>query len=146
MFAFVQLIGRVGQTPEIKRFQSGDKASFSVAVNERYKQNGEPVERTHWFNCEAWGHTASYVQQYVNKGDKIAIAGRLQQQSWETPTGEKKTRVVIRVETITSLGNTRNGGLDDEQVTPLPQRVNQNSQPKVAVTAGLDIPEEEVPF
>lgn len=119
MFNFVQLIGRVGQTPEVKKLQTGDKVSFSLAVNETYKrkESGEKIERTHWFKCEAWGTTASYVQQYVCKGDKIAVSGRLEQQSWEQD-GERKTRIVIRVESVTWLAGSGRNSIGDSE--PLP--------------------------
>lgn len=137
MFNFVQMIGRVGQTPEIKKLQTGDKASFSLAVNETYKKNGEKMERTHWFKCEAWGHTAGYIQQYVHKGDKIAIAGRLEQQTWEQD-GEKKTRIVIRVESITSLASSRGNG---EDATP-----PEEAPPPTKVASPDNYAAYEVPF
>ena len=63
----VQLIGNLGQDPEIINLESGKKlAKFSIATNESYKdKNGEKVEQTYWHNIVAWGKTAEIVENYV---------------------------------------------------------------------------------
>ena len=73
----VQLIGRVGQDPEILNLETGKKlAKFSIATNDNYTNaKGEKVEHTDWHNVVAWGKTAEIVEQFVNKGKEIAIEG-----------------------------------------------------------------------
>ncbi len=75
----VQLIGNVGNAPEVRHLESGKKvASFSLATNEIYKNSkGEKVQNTQWHNIVAWGNTAEIVEQYVGKGKEIAIEGKL---------------------------------------------------------------------
>lgn len=69
------LIGNVGGDPEVKNFGSGSKlVEFSVAENRKYK--GETM--TNWFRCKAWGQKADLVEQYVKKGDKVALSGRIE--------------------------------------------------------------------
>ncbi|HZW62874.1 MAG TPA: single-stranded DNA-binding protein [Flavobacteriaceae bacterium] len=88
----VQLIGRLGQDPEIVNLESGKKlAKFSLATNENYTNaKGEKVENTEWHNIVAWGKTAEIIEKYVNKGQEIAIEGRLTSRSYEDKEGNKR--------------------------------------------------------
>ncbi|MAW96173.1 MULTISPECIES: single-stranded DNA-binding protein [unclassified Leeuwenhoekiella] len=88
----VQLIGNLGNDPEIVNLESGKKlAKFSIATNETYKNNkGERVTDTQWHNVVAWGKTAEIVENYVTKGKEIAIEGKLTSRSYETKQGEKR--------------------------------------------------------
>lgn len=95
----VQLIGNVGNDPEIKTFDGGKKlAKLSIATNESYKnEKGEKTEETQWHNLIAWGKTAEIIEKYVLKGKEIAIEGKLTHKSYEDKNGEKRyvTEVVI---------------------------------------------------
>ena len=75
----VQLIGNLGNDPEIVNLESGKLlAKFSIATNESYKNaEGEKVTDTQWHNVVAWGKTAEIVEKYVTKGKEIAIEGKL---------------------------------------------------------------------
>ncbi len=75
----VQLIGNVGNTPEIVTLESGKKiAKFSIATNESYKDSkGEKQQDTQWHNIVAWGKLAGIVENYVGKGKEVAVAGKL---------------------------------------------------------------------
>jgi single-strand DNA-binding protein len=88
----VQLIGRLGNEPEIKTFDSGTKkASFSLATNENYYNNkGEKVEETQWHQVVAWGKKGEIIESYLKKGREVAVKGKLSNRSYETPTGEKR--------------------------------------------------------
>ena len=85
----VQLIGRLGQNPEIVNLDSGKKiAKFSIATNESYKnQKGEKVDSTQWHNIIAWGNTATILEKYVTKGQEIAIEGKLNNKKYEDKNG-----------------------------------------------------------
>ena len=88
----VQLIGNLGNDPEIITLESGKKlAKFSIATNESYKNaTGEKVTDTQWHNIIAWNKTAEIIEKYVTKGNEIAIEGKLTSRSYETKEGEKK--------------------------------------------------------
>jgi len=88
----VQLIGHVGNEPEILNLESGKKlAKFSVATNESYKNaKGEKVTDTQWHNIVAWGKTAELVENYVPKGREVGIEGKLTSRSYEDKDGVKK--------------------------------------------------------
>ena len=88
----VQLIGRLGQDPEIISFADGHKmAKFSLATDDSYKdKNGAKVERTDWHNVVVRGGLVNIVENYVNKGKEVAIEGKLTTRSYETKEGEKR--------------------------------------------------------
>jgi single-strand DNA-binding protein len=88
----VQLIGRLGQDPEIISFADGNKmAKFSLATDDSYKdKNGAKVERTDWHNVVVRGNLVTVVENYVNKGKEVAIEGKLTTRSYETKEGEKR--------------------------------------------------------
>ena len=88
----VQLIGNLGNDPEIITLESGKKlAKFSMATNETYKNNkGEKTTDTQWHNVVAWNKTAEIIENYVTKGNEIAIEGKLTNRSYETKEGEKR--------------------------------------------------------
>ena len=95
----VQLIGHVGQEPEIKTFEGGKKlANLTLATNETYTNaKGEKVEQTEWHRLTAWGKTADLIENYVIKGKEIAIEGKLSHRSYDDKDGVKRyiTEVVI---------------------------------------------------
>lgn len=107
----VQLIGNVGQAPEIISFENGNKlAKFSLATNENYKNaQGEKVEAVQWHNAIAWGKQADVFEQYVKKGQEIAVEGKLVTRSYETKEGEKRTKTEVQVNEILLLGRKAEG-------------------------------------
>jgi single-strand DNA-binding protein len=113
----VILVGNLGKDPEVKYTPSGvPVAKFSLATNERYKdKSGEWQDRTEWHNIVAWQRLAEIVGEYVKKGSKIYIEGRLQTSSWEDKqSGEKKYRTEIVASDLVLLGGRGEGGGDHE--------------------------------
>ena len=88
----VQLIGHVGQDPEVKTFDGGKKvANITIATNDYYTNDkGEKVENTEWHKVVAWGKTAEIIEKYVNKGKEIAIDGKLTHRSYDDKDGTKR--------------------------------------------------------
>lgn len=88
----VQLIGRLGQDPEIVNFSDGNKmAKFTLATDDSYKdKNGNKVERAYWHNIVVKGGLVNVVENYVSKGKEIAIEGKLTNRTYETKEGEKR--------------------------------------------------------
>jgi single-strand DNA-binding protein len=88
----VQLIGHVGQEPEIKNLEAGKKvANISIATNDvYYKENGDKVEKTEWHKVTAWGKLADLIEKYVTKGKEIAIEGKLTHRSYDDKEGNKR--------------------------------------------------------
>ena len=88
----VQLIGHVGQEPEIKNLEAGKKlANISIATNEvYYRENGDKVEKTEWHRVTAWGKVAEIIEKHVTKGKEIAIEGKLTHRSYDDKDGNKR--------------------------------------------------------
>lgn len=103
----VLLLGNVGRSPEVKVSGGGMTiASFSLATPDRRKDGrGEWQDVTEWHNCIAFGRTAEIVRDYVDKGSKLYIEGKLQTRSWDDKaTGQKKYKTEILVNDLTLLG------------------------------------------
>ena len=102
----VQLIGRVGQDPEVKTLDGGKKlATITIATNDiYYKDNGDKVEQTEWHRVTAWGKTAEIIEKYVTKGKEIAIEGKLTHRTYEDKNGEKRYITDIVANEVLLLG------------------------------------------
>ena len=96
----VILIGNVGADPELRYTPSGTAVTnFNMATNESWTDNsGDRQEKTEWHRIVVWGRLAEICNQYLRKGSKVYIEGRLQTRSWEGQDGQKRytTEVVAR--------------------------------------------------
>ncbi|AXC15202.1 Single-stranded DNA-binding protein [Acidisarcina polymorpha] len=97
----VILLGNVGKDPEFKMLPSGQGvANFSIATAERFKdKGGEWQERTEWHNLVAYARLAEIIRDYVKKGTKLYVEGRLTTRSWDDKESGKK---VYRTEVVMS--------------------------------------------
>jgi single-strand DNA-binding protein len=102
----VQLIGHVGNDPEIKTFDGGRTlVNLTIATNDSYKNDkGEKVEQTEWHKVVAWGKTAEIIEKYVTKGKEIAIDGKLTHRSYEDKNGEKRYVTEVVANEVLLLG------------------------------------------
>ncbi len=95
----VQLIGRLGQDPEIITFNDGGKiARFNLATDDSYKdKQGNKIERTHWHSIVVKNGLVKVVENYITKGKEIAVEGKLTNRSWDDSDGKKQyiTEVVV---------------------------------------------------
>jgi single-strand DNA-binding protein len=87
----VKLIGRLGQDPEVKLLDTGNKvATFSLATSESYTtKDGSKQEQTQWHTIVMWGNLAVICEKYLKKGKEIAIDGRISYRNWEDKLGNK---------------------------------------------------------
>lgn len=103
----VMLIGNLGRDPEIRHTSTGSPvANFSIATNRRWKdRDGNRQEQTEWHNIVVFGRQAEIAGQYLTRGRRIYLEGRLQTSSWDDKnTGEKKYRTEIICENFQMLG------------------------------------------
>jgi single-strand DNA-binding protein len=138
----VILVGNVGKDPEVKYSPSGTPlAKFSLATNEKYKdRSDEWQERTEWHNIVAWQRLAEIVGEYVKKGAKLYIEGKLQTSSWEDrESGTKKYRTEIVARDVVLLGPHENSSSDDR-----PSRNGNEHEP--AYASSPEITDEDIPF
>ncbi|MBM3692447.1 MAG: single-stranded DNA-binding protein [Actinomycetota bacterium] len=99
----VTIVGNVTRDPEIRYTAGGQpNASFGVAVNRRWmnRQTNEWEERVSFFNVVCWREMAENVAESVSKGTRVVVTGRLEQRSWETENGEKRTVVEIAADEV----------------------------------------------
>jgi len=103
----VQLIGNLGNAPEVKSTESGKKlVRFSVATDESYRNaNGERVKQTQWHNVIAWGTVADVVEKYLVKGSEIALEGKLIYRNYTDKDGQKKYVTEIQMNEMLMLGS-----------------------------------------
>ena len=117
----VEIIGNLGKDPETKFTPSGTAiANFSVATSNSFKdKSGQWQDRTEWINITAWAKLAEVCKEYLHKGSKVYLAGRLETQSWnDKQSGEKKYKtVVVASELIMLDGKSSGNGESSERVT-----------------------------
>lgn len=134
------LLGRLTRDPEI-RYSQGENsmaiAKFSLAVNRRYKREGEP--EADFFNCTAFGKQAEFVEKYLKQATKIMLCGRVQNDNYTNKEGQKVYSVQIMVEELEfaeSKGTSDTG--TQQQATP-----QADNNGFMTIPEGL---EEELPF
>ncbi len=103
----VQLIGNLGNDPEIINTDNGKKiAKFSIATNEVFKNSaGEKETNTEWHRVVCFGKTADIVESYLTKGKEVAIDGKLTHNSWEDKDGNKRFNTEVVCNELLMLGN-----------------------------------------
>ena len=109
----VQLIGNLGKDPEIKYTPSGTAvAKLTIATNERFKdKGGEWQDRTEWHNVVLWQRLAEIAGEYLKKGGKVYVEGRLQTRSWDDKTtGQKKYMTEVVASDLILLSGRGEGG------------------------------------
>lgn len=102
----VQLIGHLGNDPEINNFgENKTKARFSVATNDYFiDKDGERKEQTQWHNVIAWGQIAKVAEKYLKKGQEVAILGKLTTRDWVDKDNKKSYITEIVASEILMLG------------------------------------------
>ncbi len=137
----VMLIGNVTRDPEIKKIPTGQSVvSLGLATNRRWKDKaGQKQEQVEFHNIVAWGKLAEIIGQYVKKGSKIYIEGRLQTRSWDDQTGTKKYKTEIVADNLIML--------DKAGSTPaaVPAEPTEGTQPEPAQSEP-EINVEDIPF
>jgi single-strand DNA-binding protein len=99
----VQLIGNLGQNPEVRTTESGRKmARMSLATSESYKNaRGERVSETTWHNVIAWGSTAEIAEKYLHKGSELMVEGKLVNRQYTDKDGIK--RYITEIQALSLL-------------------------------------------
>jgi single-strand DNA-binding protein len=97
----ITLIGNITRDPELKFLNSGQASvRFGLAVNRRYQRNGETVEQVSFFDVVAYQSLAENVANSLTRGTRVMVTGRLEQRSWETPDGDKRSVVEVNADDI----------------------------------------------
>ncbi|MBT8212774.1 MAG: single-stranded DNA-binding protein [Acidimicrobiia bacterium] len=97
----VTLVGNLVEDPELRFTPSGvAMAKVRFAVNRRYQVNGEWQEETSFFGGTCWREMAENVAESLQKGGRVIVTGRLEQRSWETADGDKRSIIEVRIDDI----------------------------------------------
>ena len=159
----VILIGNLGKDPEVKYTPSGMAvARFSVATTDRVKdKDGNWQDRTEWHNLVAFQRTAEIAAEYLKKGNKVYIEGRLHSDSWDDKeTGQKKYKTEIIINDLVLLGGPREGGGEEgggggysgrrsgtgKSSGGFDQRTPESEAPQGLNSSGPEITDEDIPF
>jgi len=151
----VILIGNLGKDPEVKYTPSGmPVAKITLATNERFKdKSGEWQDRTEWHNVVLWQRLAEIAGEYLKKGGKVYIEGRLQTRSWDDKTsGQKKYMTEVVANDLVLLGGRGEGsGSDDSGSRSRGAAAGGSNNfdqrtPEVEPAAAGPITDEDIPF
>jgi len=140
----VILIGNLGKDPEVKYTPSGvPVAKVTLATNERYKdKDGEWKERAEWHNVVLWQRLAEITGEYLSKGSKVYVEGRLQTGSWEVKqTRQKRYMTEIVASDLVLLDGRKNGSTDARSGT---ERNSGRGTGDPTVSSPIDA--EDIPF
>lgn len=143
----VMLIGRLTRDPEIRTTPTGQTvASFSIATNRTWKDSaGNKKEKVEYHNIVAWRKLAEIIQQYVKKGSRLYLEGRLETRSWDDQTGNKKYRTEVIADSMIMLdtkGSSERTGAFTTTAVP-----RASSVPEPAVNnPNEEISVEDIPF
>jgi len=104
----VRLIGRLGDDPKVNKFANEKQVvTFSIATDESYKRDGEKVEDTQWHNVEVWNGLSKVAENYLKKGQEVAVEGCLVHESYEKD-GETRYYTKVVLNDILLLGKKEN--------------------------------------
>ena len=138
----VILVGNLGQKPEI-RYTKDSKpiASFSIATSESWKDKttGDMVEKTEWHNVTFFGRIAEVAEQYLDKGSKVFVEGKLQTDKWEDESGNKRSATKIignNMQMLDSRGANSSSSFDESPSAQFEAPVSQEGS----------FSEEDIPF
>jgi len=147
----VHILGTITRDIDIRYTQGGTAiASFSIAYNERYKnQAGEQIDKSHFFDCTAFGRTAEVINQYFHKGSRILVSGSLDQQTWTAQDGTNRSKVGIKVNAIDFIDKKPSQSNGNGQNTANNTNTNADTPPtqqNAPKPPEIDINEDEIPF
>jgi len=139
----VILVGNVGNEPECRTMPNGNSvANISVATSESWKDKNtsEQQERTEWHRVVFFNRLAEIVEQYVKKGSKLYIEGRLQTRSWEQDGIKRYTTEIVanEMQMLDSRGSTNQEGFGDQATA--------TQTPQQAAPANFDNFDDDIPF
>jgi len=112
----IEMIGRISRNIDLRRLQSGKEvANFGIAVNNPKKKDESGNTQADFFDCIVWGTQAINLQKYQEKGDLIAIEGRLANQYWQDNQGNNHYKNIVICESIEYLAKKNNNAQSDTQ-------------------------------
>src|SRR5690349_3380155 len=141
----VMIIGNLGGDPEMKYTPSGKAiTTFRVAVGRTFRSpEGENRDETEWFRVVAWDKLAETCNQYLHKGSKVYIEGRLQTRTWKDNNGQDRYMTEVVANEMMMLDSRQGGG---QVPSGAPERGGQSSGGGQSFGGGMDDLDDEIPF
>ena len=137
------ITGNLTRDPELRQTASGTSVlQFSVAVNDRVKENGEWKDRANYIDCTMFGTRAESLYMLLHKGSKVAIQGKLHWSSWEKD-GQKRSKVEIWPDTVELL-TPRNQGSQGKNFAPQKEMGTVQAEQDFGVT--MELYDDDIPF
>ncbi len=144
----VMLIGNVGNEPDVRTVPSGVKvAKISLATNRTWNdRNGQTQEKTEWHRLNFWDRLADLVEQYVHKGDRLYVEGRIEYSQSQDDQGNVRYFTDIRVTEMVMLGGQSGGGMAAGMDSSAPRRARQPASPAPQAASPFDSEDDDLPF
>ncbi|MBT6143331.1 single-stranded DNA-binding protein [bacterium] len=138
----VQLIGNLTKDPELRQTPNGSNVcSFTVATNLTWKDaNGQKQDKAEFHNIVVWGKLAEICGQYLQKGKKVYLEGRLQTRDWEAEDGSKRYKTEMVAENMIMLSSANSGSSDSGSGS------SYSAPPAAPAQADSDISIDDLPF
>ena len=145
MFNKIILVGNLTRDPELRYLPNGGAVcSAGIATNRKFKrQDGTPEEEVCFVDITFFGRTAEIANQYLNRGKKVLIEGRLKFDQWTDQNGGKRSKHSVIVENLQMLGGNSN---NDHHQTGYKTTQSSTTQNQQTQTPNIDIDEDEIPF
>lgn len=99
----IQLVGRAGSEPDLKTLNDGENRVAKVSMAISGWKKGEKT--TSWIQIETWNKSADTLKNYVKKGDQFGIVGRIEEQKWQTESGQERSKLIVIADRIELLSN-----------------------------------------
>jgi single-strand DNA-binding protein len=145
----VLLMGNLTRDPEVKYTPKGTAVGdLAIAINDSYKaQDGTIKETVTYVDIEVWGRQAETCKQYLTKGRPIFVEGQLRLDQWETPQGDKKSRLKVRADRVQFLGSPGGGGGGARSGAPAAEGAKPSRPAPAASEDGPPPPtDDDIPF
>ncbi|ABQ13879.1 single-stranded DNA-binding protein [Dichelobacter nodosus] len=145
----VILIGNVGKDPDMRVMTNGEQvANFSLATSMSWndRQSGEKREKTEWHRCVAYRRIAEIIGQYVRKGSKLYIEGRLETRKWQDQSGVERYTTEIIVNEMQMLGTVQSNNRAPQQKPQRKQNARNYANQYARESDGDDFVDDNVPF
>ena len=136
----VTLVGRLARDMELRSTNTGKAVgNFSVAVDRRFKKDGQPT--ADFFNVVAWGKQAELIDQYLSKGDRIALSGRLQTREYQAKDGSNRYITEVVLESFDFINNKK-----EEQGQQVYKKVKNDTMLDLDDDFTLMVDDDDIPF
>ncbi|MBK7028046.1 MAG: single-stranded DNA-binding protein [Bacteroidales bacterium] len=143
----VILIGNLGKDPEVQNFETGKKASFSLATTEVQRdREGNENQHTEWHNVVMWRGLADIAETYLRKGSQVYVEGKIRSRSFDGKDGVKRFVTEIQVDNLVLLGGRKESGNDNSPSGYQQPASSPAVQPPITNAASNPEEKEDLPF